>query len=172
MNREKIEVVPYNAEWSKMFEEDAILIKMALGNNCLHVHHIGSTSVPGMRSKPIIDIIPVVQDIMKVDQANERMQQLGYEAKGENGMLFRRYFEKGQKLRTHNVHVFEDGNPEIDRHVKFRDWMRSHADDRELYGKLKEDLAIKYPNDILSYCFGKELFVTRIDKKDSMEFVL
>lgn len=165
MNRKMVEVVPYNAEWPKLFEAEAILIKRALGGNCLRVHHIGSTSVIGMKAKPIIDIIPVVRDIMQVDKANEAMRQFGYEARGENGMLFRRYFEKGGEVRTHNVHVFEEGNPEIERHLKFRDWMRSHADDRELYGKLKEDLAVKYPNDILSYCFGKDHFVAGIDKK-------
>lgn len=165
MNKNMVEVVPYNAEWPKMFEAEALLIKGTFGDNCLQVHHIGSTSVMGMKAKPIIDIIPVVRDITKVDKANEAMRQLGYECKGENGMLFRRYFEKGPEVRTHNVHVFEEGNPEIERHIKFRDWMRSHADDRELYGKLKENLAVKYPNEILSYCFGKDHFVAGIDKK-------
>lgn len=165
MNSKTVEVVSYNVEWPKMFAAEAVLIKQALGENCLQVHPIGSTAVPGLSAKPIIDIIPVVRDIMKVDEANGRMKQLGYEAKGENGMLFRRYFEKGREVRTHNVHVYEEGNSEIERHLKFRDWMRSHTEDRTLYEKLKKDLAIKYPNDILSYCFGKELFVAGIDKK-------
>jgi GNAT superfamily N-acetyltransferase len=92
------------------------------------------------------------------------MQQRGYESKGEYGIPFRRYFQKGiTPYRTHNVHVFEEGNPEIDRHLKFRDWMRIHASDREAYGKLKAELAATYPDDVIRYCLGKEAFIVNID---------
>ncbi|PWU05977.1 MAG: GNAT family N-acetyltransferase [Verrucomicrobia bacterium] len=165
MNKEKVEVVPYNTEWAKMFELEAILIKEALGQNCLQTYHIGSTAVPGLSAKPVIDIIAVVKDIMKVDEANKAMENLGYKSKGENGMLFRRFFQKRGRGNNYNIHIFEEGNSEIDRHFKFRDWMINHADDRALYEKLKKDLAAKYPNDIFNYCFGKERFVADIDKK-------
>jgi len=118
--------------------------------NCIDVHHIGSTSVPGLAAKPVIDMVPVVRDIMDVEKSNHAMQQLGYEAKGEYGIPFRRYYQKGGEQRTHNVHVFEEGNPEIERHLKFRDWMISHADDRDAYAKIKQELAQKYPNDIMA----------------------
>lgn len=165
MNKEKVEVVPYNTEWPKMFEREAILIKKALGENCLQMHHIGSTAVPKLSAKPVIDMIAVVRDIMKVDEANKVMKNLDYEAKGENGMLFRRFFQKRGKGNKFNIHIYEEGNSEIERHFKFRDWMRNNQNDRALYDKLKKDLAAKYPNDILNYCFGKELFVAEIDKK-------
>src|SRR5580698_1970268 len=86
-----IEVVPYNPEWPQMFEAEAALIKKALGDNCIAIHHIGSTSIPGLSAKPIIDILPVVKDILKVDA--KPIEALGYQAKGENGMAFRRYFQ-------------------------------------------------------------------------------
>ena len=75
-------------------------------------------------------MLPVVRDIMKVNNANNAMQQLGYESKGEYGIAFRRYFQKGAEVRSHHAHVFEEGNPEIERHLKFCDWMRLHPTDR------------------------------------------
>jgi GrpB-like predicted nucleotidyltransferase (UPF0157 family)/GNAT superfamily N-acetyltransferase len=166
---EIVKVVPYDAEWPLMFEAEAKLIQHALGNNCIAIHHIGSTAVSGLNAKPIIDILPVVKDILQVDPAIPAMEKLGYESKGEYGILFRRYFQKSINNRTHNVHVFEQGNPDIERHLKFRDWMRTHSKDREAYGALKAELALKFPNDILRYCLGKDAFVADIDTKTGFD---
>ncbi len=160
-----IEVVPHSNEWASMFETEAELIKRALGDNCLAVYHIGSTSVPDLAAKPVIDILTVVKSILQVDKANAAMEQLGYECKGEFGMLFRRFFQKGGDKRTYNVHVYEESNSEIERYLKFRDWMIAHPDDREAYGDLKKALAQKFPHDILGYCMGKDEFVASIDSK-------
>ena len=159
----KIEVVPYHHNWPLAFELEAAKIKQALGNNCIEVHHIGSTSVPELAAKPIIDMIPVVRDICAVDKL--AMEALGYETKGEFGIPFRSYFTKGKDIRTHNVHIFEQGNLEIDRHLKFRDWMRNNPADKEAYANLKNALAEKFPNDIEAYCIGKDEFVANIDAK-------
>jgi GrpB-like predicted nucleotidyltransferase (UPF0157 family)/GNAT superfamily N-acetyltransferase len=163
----KVEVVPYNPAWPHLFESEALLIQQALGANCLELHHIGSTSVPDLAAKPIIDIIPVVQDIKLVDQAASNMEQLGYEALGESGILFRRFFIKHSDdfENKFNVHVFEKDTPDIERHLKFRDWMCSHPSDREAYATLKQELAASYPEDIMNYVFGKDAFVASIDVK-------
>ncbi len=160
-----VEVVLYNPTWPQMFEEEAALIQQSLGENCLAVHHIGSTSVPGLAAKPIIDIVPVVRDIAQVDQTTEKMETLGYAAKGEFGMLFRRFFQKNMPQAAYNVHVFEEGNSEIDRHLKFRDWMRNHSEDRDAYAALKQTLAEKFSQNMLGYCSGKDAFVAAIDVK-------
>jgi GrpB-like predicted nucleotidyltransferase (UPF0157 family)/GNAT superfamily N-acetyltransferase len=167
--KKNIEVVAYNPQWPKLFESEAKLIKQALGSNCITIHHIGSTSVPGLSAKPVIDMLPVVKDIQEVDKAKKAMESLGYEAKGEYGIAFRRYFQKGKNIRTHNVHVYQEGDSEISRYLKFRDWMRSHADDAESYARLKIELAEKFPNDILLYCNGKDAFVASIDAKDGFD---
>ena len=161
----KVEVVSYDPSWPVMFESEAALIKQALGSNCIAIHHIGSTSVSGLSAKPIIDILPVVKNILEVDTALVAMENLGYEAKGEYGIVFRRFFKKGQC----HVHVYEENDSEISRYLKFRDWMRSHEADAEAYANLKLELAAKFPSDILSYCFGKDAFVAMIDKKDGFE---
>ncbi len=164
-----IQVDLYKPEWPEMFASEAEFIKQALGNNCITIHHIGSTSVPGLSAKPIIDMLPVVKDIQEVDRAIKAMESLGYEAKGEYGIAFRRYFQKGQNIRTHHVHVYQEGDPEISRYLKFRDWMRSHEDDAKHYGNLKRELAAKFPQDILQYCNGKDAFVASIDGKDGFD---
>lgn len=160
-----IKVVSYNSTWPKMFEDEARLIKQALGSNCIEIYHIGSTSVPGLSAKPIIDILPVVNNILKVDQASKAMEEIGYEAKGENGILFRQFFIKGNDVKTHHVHIFEKNSPEIERHVKFRDWMRANPNDCDAYAQLKIQLADKFSNDRMSYILGKEGFINNIYKK-------
>jgi GrpB-like predicted nucleotidyltransferase (UPF0157 family) len=152
----KVEVVIYNSHWPSMFKREATLINEALGTNCLAIHHIGSTSVPGLCAKPIIDILPVVKNILEVDKATKAMESLGYEAKGECGVAFRRHFIKNRDVRTHNIHIYEADDPEIDRYLKFRDWMRSHNDDAQAYANLKMELAMKFPNDTLRYYMGKD----------------
>lgn len=158
-----IEVLSYNPEWPAMFASEAKLLQQALGDNCIAIHHIGSTSVPNLPAKPIIDILPVVKEIQQVDKATTAMEALGYEAKGEFGIAFRRYFQKGHP-RTHNVHIFQQNDTEIDRHLLFRDWMRSHPADAADYAQLKLNLASS-STDILQYCNGKDAFIASIDAK-------
>lgn len=161
-----IKIVPYDNQWPLLFESEAIVIKQALGNNCVAIHHIGSTAVPGLSAKPVIDILPVVRDIQEVDKRTKAMESLGYETKGENGIAFRRYFQKGGELRTHNVHMYEEGDPEIDRYLRFRDWLRTHPEDAQKYAELKTKLAAEFSHDIIQYCNGKDAFVADIDRKD------
>jgi GrpB-like predicted nucleotidyltransferase (UPF0157 family) len=167
-----IEVVPYNSQWPQIFEAEAKLIKKALGDNCIAIHHIGSTAIPGLSAKPVIDILPVVKSLIDVDKSVEAMEQIGYEALGEYGIPLRRFFQKGGDMRTHHVHVFEKGNPLILQHLKFRDWLISHPDDAKAYQELKLKLASKFSNDSESYVKGKEIFIqsieTKIEKNSSL----
>jgi GrpB-like predicted nucleotidyltransferase (UPF0157 family)/N-acetylglutamate synthase-like GNAT family acetyltransferase len=159
-----IKVVPYNSIWPELFKTESVRIKQALGDNCIEIHHIGSTSVPELAAaKPIIDMLIVVRDICAVNKSG--MESLGYKSHGEYGIPFRSFFTKGEDIRTHNVHIFEQGNTEIMRHLKFRDWMRNNPKDREAYAELKKSLAEKFPNDIESYCIGKDEFAGVIDTK-------
>lgn len=159
-----VEVVPYNPDWIKYFESEAKLISQSLGDNCLAIHHIGSTSIPLLAAKPIIDILAVVKDINAVDSATQAMENADFEAKGEAGMLFRRFFQK-KKAPACNVHIYEQDHAEIQRYLKFRDWMRTHDEDRVAYSNLKQNLSKKYPNNISQYVFGKDAFVAHIDSK-------
>ncbi|WP_444508821.1 GrpB family protein, partial [Enterobacter mori] len=107
--------------WIEKFQMEAERLKSAMPET-VKMHHIGSTSVPGLAAKPIIDMIMEVENIERVDGWNERFIELGYIVKGENGISRRRYFIHGtEEKRSYHLQVFEKGNPEIVRHLAFRD---------------------------------------------------
>ncbi|WP_088007397.1 GrpB family protein [Indiicoccus explosivorum] len=161
----KVEVLPFDPVWIHRFESEAAVLRRLLGENCIAIHHIGSTAVPDLAAKPIIDLLPVVRDLEEVDRLIGAFESIGYKAKGENGLPGRRYFQKGGDDRTHHVHIYEAGSPEIRRHLVFRDYLRTHPDEAEAYGRLKTDLASKFPYDIGSYISGKEKFVAALESK-------
>ena len=162
----KVEVVPYNPLWQQMFDEEAARIRMVLGKELVDIHHIGSTAVPGLAAKPVIDIMPVVKDIRQVDALNPLFGQLGYECMGEFGIPGRRYFRKGGEHRTHQIHIFqEDNRQDIVRHLAVRDYLRAHPEDADRYAALKQELAARFPADIESYCDGKDAFVRQLQEK-------
>ncbi|WP_409294122.1 GrpB family protein [Peribacillus sp. SCS-26] len=160
-----VEVCPYNEKWSQMFKEEAEKINLVLGDEMINIYHIGSTSIRGLSAKPIIDIMPVVKDINKVDTYNIEMKNLGYKPKGENGIRGRRYFQKGGDQRSHHLHIYQNGSHEIKRHLAFRDYLMSHPLEMKNYGELKEKLARQFLNDIESYIKGKDVFVKEMELK-------
>ena len=161
----KVEVMPYDKRWVSKFEEESRKLYEIFGAEMIELHHIGSTSVSGLHAKPIIDMMPVVRDIHRVNDFNTAMIAIGYEPKGENGIAGRRYFQKGGDCRTHHVHIYARGNSEIKRHIAFRDYLLAHPDVAQEYGSLKEKLAQEFPYDIESYIKGKELLASDINRK-------
>ena len=158
-------VVDYNPGWLEAFKDEAAQIKRILGDNLLQVFHIGSTSVPGLRAKPIIDIMPVVRSLARVDDCTAAFEGIGYEVMGEFGMPGRMYMRKGGDNRTHQIHTFQyDNTADIVRHLAFRDYLRCRPDICSEYGKLKSDLARHYPSDIEAYGDGKEDFVKQVER--------
>jgi GrpB-like predicted nucleotidyltransferase (UPF0157 family) len=166
----KVEVVPYDTRWPDLFWSEAERLREALDGLDPVIHHIGSTSVPGFPAKPVIDVMAVVSRIESVDKRNGRMLELGYVARGENGIPGRRFFTKEQKedrwlIRTHHVHVFEQGSPHIVRHLAFRDYLRHHPDEARRYGELKLELARLFPTDIERYIEGKSRLVAELESR-------
>ncbi|MEN1969081.1 GrpB family protein [Lentibacillus sp. N15] len=161
----QVKITPYNEDWPTKFTKEANILEEIFGSEIVDIHHIGSTSIMGLKAKPIIDIMPVVKDINNVALFNDAMKQIGYEVKGENGLPGRRYFQKGGDNRTHHVHIYERDHPDIKRHLAFRDYLRMHPDVAKQYGDLKEALTQRFPHDIASYIKGKEQLVLTIEKK-------
>jgi GrpB-like predicted nucleotidyltransferase (UPF0157 family) len=96
----------YSPDWPLEFQREAERLKPLLGESLIAVHHIGSTSVPGLAAKPIIDLLPVVHDIAAVDNRSRAMEEAGYQAWGEYGLPGRRFFTKDcGEFRTHNIHM-------------------------------------------------------------------
>ncbi|MBK0004449.1 GrpB family protein [Erwinia sp. S38] len=154
-----ITVVPYDKKWPEMFEAERLLIKTLLGQVAKDIHHIGSTSVPGLAAKPVIDILLEVSDLSALD--NTEMSRAGYVARGENGISGRRYFIKGADRRSHQVHAFAVGDTQVLRHLAFRDYLIENNDISERYADIKREAALLCNNDAQRYSAFKANFIER-----------
>lgn len=162
----EVKVVPYDFNWPMLFSEEAKRLEHILVNEIIAIHHIGSTSIPNMSAKPIIDLLVEVKDIQEIDSYNEQLTKNGYISKGENGIPGRRYFIKGTLLhRTHHIHMFQTGNQEIERHLTFRDYLKTHPVEADQYAMLKQKLAQQYPTNIEKYIEGKHDLIQEIDQR-------
>ena len=164
---EKIEIVGYSIAWPIEFEREASSIRAAIGDVVVEIHHIGSTAIPGCDAKPIIDMLAVVTSLEDLDVATPSLEALGYEALGEFGIPGRRYFRKGSAFeeRTHQIHAFAEDSPEIERHLAFRDHLRSHPEAVAQYVELKRRLASAHPDDVEAYTEGKNEFIRGIEAR-------
>jgi len=169
MNEDKqkriIEVVPHNPKWNEEYLKETEKICNILHSEIVDIHHMGSTAIPKTYAKPIIDILVEVKDIDNIDKYNKEVEKLGYIEKGEYGIGGRRFFLKGLYNRTHHIHIFQTGSPEIKRHLEFRDYMIAHPEDAKRYGKFKKELAKSFRYDIEGYCDGKNSFIKDMEKK-------
>ena len=156
------EVAAPNPAWPRQYEVEAQLLQLVFGSELVAIHHVGSTSIPGIYAKPIIDIMPLVRDIEVVDSFNPIMEALGYRPRGEYEIPGRRYFSRGTTLRTHHVHVYQVGNPEVKRHLAFRDYLRAHPDKALIYSDHKRAVARQHPYDIDAYVDGKDALVKQL----------
>lgn len=165
-----IVVTEYNPLWIDMFEKETMEIKKILGENCVAIHHIGSTSVVGLAAKPIIDIMPIVHNLENVDKVASEFEKIGYEYMGEFGISGRRYLRKGGDERTHHIHIFTENNTDdIERHLAVRDYLQTHKDICDKYAALKKELAKRFPYDNDGYCDGKEKFIRKLER-DALEW--
>lgn len=151
-----VQIVPYDPQWPQIYEKEAPQIQHAL--NCLSIHHIGSTSVPGLNAKPKIDILAVVKSFSSVDPSS--LERLGFKTRGEK-IPTGRYFSK--ESPSIHLHLFEEGNPIIEQDLKFRNWLREHPEDRDAYGAFKQKLALQFPeHNGMAFCRAKTAFIQGI----------
>ena len=139
--RKKIAVVPYDPEWKNIFKIHEEELRNALSDNCVNIYHVGSTSVPGLCAKPVVDIMCVVGDLKA---ATEVLTSLGYEAKGEFNLPLRLFFSRKVPNDVH-VHVVKEDSGEIAWNLTFQDYLRANTDARDLYAKTKLDLIKENP---------------------------
>lgn len=167
MQRE-VKMVPHSTRWAGQFKRAAQRLRSILGDEVVAVDHIGSTSIPGIYAKPIIDILVEVRDIARVDAYNAAMARYNYHARGEFGIPGRRFFFKGLlEIHTQHVHIFQNGSPQIALHLNFRDFMRTHPQEAQDYSELKISLANQFPQDIIGYMGGKDAFIKEMNERAS-----
>ena len=159
----RIEIVEYNPDWPPLFDREAAAIREACGPRVVEVHHVGSTAVPGLAAKPILDMMPVAAGPAEALEAVSGMTSLGYRCLGENGIPGRLYFEKDVDGRdVAHVHMFPAGHPAIRTHLAFRDYLRTHPAAARDYERLKRTLAAKHRNDREAYTDAKAAFIEGI----------
>ena len=147
--------------WAAAYERERARIVAAVGDHVVAIEHVGSTSIPGVPAKPILDILMGVEDFEKARVCIAPMTNIGYEYRGENGIPRRHYFVRGDP-RTHHAHMVEVESDNWQTTLRFRDLLRAHSDLAAEYGRAKELLARTYADDRKAYQRAKDKVVERI----------
>jgi len=153
-----IVIQDYDPRWPQFFAAQAAAVRAVLGSRLAAVHHIGSTAVPGMAAKPIIDMLAEARVPVICGDVAAALAGLGFTNHGEFGIPGRSFFRRDMAPRVH-LHVFPEGHPSVVRDLGFRDQLRDDGDLRERYQRLKRDLAGAFRQDRPSYSRGKEAFI-------------
>jgi len=169
--RRTIAVVDYDPAWAEAFRELAGVIAAAVGERPVRIEHIGSTSVPGLAAKPIVDIV-VISRRADLPAVIARLAPLGYEHQGDGGIAERESFRRestnvprdgsARVWSNHYLYVCDAASPELARQIAFRDYLRAHPEAATAYSNLKKDLAARFPHDIGSYIAGKGPFIEEV----------
>lgn len=162
----RVRIQEYDPAWPGLFEREAVRIRQALGDRVLAVEHVGSTSVPGLAAKPIIDVVLVVADSADEPAYVPALQAAGYVLQIREPDWHQHRMLKGSNPNL-NLHVFSAGCPEIERMLRFRDWLRSTNADRELYDRAKRELAARDWTYMQDYADAKTSVVAEIMKRAS-----
>lgn len=162
----KVELLPHDPHWVVQARAYIESLAAALSPTLLTVHHIGSTAIPGIRAKPVIDLIPVVIDLAALDHSRPAVEQLGYEWWGEYGLPGRRYCtlaDRATGKRIAQLHCYADGSPEITRHLAFRDYLLQHPEIASAYDCEKARCQALHPNDSHAYSDCKGEWIRKVE---------
>ena len=162
-------IVDYDSQWPQRFEAERLRLQNALGDYALSIEHMGSTSVPGLAAKPVIDITVGVASLALADRyCLEPIQALGYEyvPQFEDVMPRRRYFRRSDAtgMRTHQIHLWEITDSEYERHIVFRDYLRAHPHEAQAYAEVKRRLAKLYDS-VNDYADAKSEFIKPCEQR-------
>ena len=153
-----VRVVPYDPQWPALFRAESSRIGLALVPLSLELDHTGSTAVPGLAAKPVLDILAGYVDASLLPDLIAGLQSAGYEHRGNQGIPERQFFRRGHP-RSYHVHLTQVGSQFWRDHQMFRDRLREHAALRQAYAALKRELAARHPRDREAYIEGKGSFV-------------
>jgi len=156
---DRITIVPYDPSWSALFRQAASLMRNALGPVAIRIDHIGSTAIPGIAAKPIIDIQLSVASFDPLSAFRDPLEGLGYIYRSDNPDRMKRYFRESPGARRTHVHVRLHGSWSEQFALLFRDYLRIHREAGERYAALKVDLARQFPQDREAYTNAKGPFI-------------
>jgi GrpB-like predicted nucleotidyltransferase (UPF0157 family) len=167
-DHDAILVVEHDSRWRGMFETERDALAKALIPGT-RIHHVGSTSVPGLAAKPIIDIMVCLERMSRAEEVDPLLAPFGYVNVPQEEDEVRLFYRKGMP-RTHHLHVVQAGGDEEHRHLAFRDHLRSHPEAVERYAELKRRLAEEHAHDRPAYCEGKAGLITTLMREALEEF--
>lgn len=162
----KVVLSPHDPRWSAMARDAGAAFAEAVGSNVVFIHHIGSTAIPGISAKPILDLIPVVRSLSELDRRRGNVEAMGYEWWDEFGLPGRRYCTKNDPRtgrRVIHLHCFEVSSNEIDRHLAFRDYLRERPDIARAYEEEKVRCRNLHPDDSHTYSDCKNEWIKTVE---------
>ncbi len=169
---EPVIIVEYDPTWPILYEVERTHILNAIGGFIEDIQHVGSTSVPGLGAKPIIDIMIGIHKLSLVDKCVQPLQSFGYDYMGEFGIPDRHYFRKPPEAltthRTHHIHMVETNHDGWKRNVLFRDYLRTHPEDANQYEVLKRALAKQFGSGREGYTDAKTEFIEAVLAKATL----
>ncbi|MGD1904026.1 MAG: GrpB family protein [Geitlerinemataceae cyanobacterium] len=161
-------VVDYDPNWPTIFQQLHARLWPVIRDVALAIEHVGSTSVPGLAAKPIVDLSAIVPSEREIPIAIEQLSALGYVHRGNLGIAGREAFKTPDGLPDHHLYVCPQGSPALANHLAVRDYLRAHPQAVREYGNLKKQLARQFPNDIDRYIDGKTDLIVDILRKQGM----
>lgn len=167
----RVELLPHDPAWATFARAEASSLRVALGDALLAVHHIGSTAIPGIHAKPIIDLMPVVRELPALDALRGALEEQGYQWWGELGLPGRRYCSKDDPLtgkRLVQLHAYAEGTDDIVRHLAFREFLRQHPDIAAEYDREKLRCQRLHPEDSHAYGDCKGEWIRNIEARALM----
>jgi len=166
----EVTVTAYDPGWRNDFENIRRELALAVGDLAVRIEHVGSTSVPGLRAKPCIDIDIVIRDETPLEDVVQALNEIGYTHEGDLGIPGREAFRYSGKehLKKHHLYVCPESSTELQRHLTFRDYLRTHPQAASRYSAVKEEAARLYPEDIDGYIAHKSPCITALYRECGM----
>ena len=168
LKRGTVQLVEHDAEWKRLFAEEKERLAAVLESVVLEIEHIGSTAIPGVPAKPIIDIAVLAPSFEKVQDVIEKLGALGYHYDEPRSSSERYFFSKGEPT-SHHLSVTRPGVSYWHRQILFRDYLRSHSDVAAEYAELKRQLAKERHDNLQAYTGGKGQFIQQVLAKAETE---
>lgn len=171
LKRGIVELQDHNPKWKELYAKEAKTLKEVLGDRIIEIEHVGSTSIEGLKAKPIIDMLVVINSLDEIPEIEELLKDYDYSNRGSQGVSDRCFFAKGpEESRSHYVH-FTEPKSETYYHLKyFKKYLLEHEEYKQKYCNLKQELAIKYADERSKYTASKNDFIKSVIKLAREEY--
>lgn len=171
LKRGTVSLEEHSSLWKEEYEKEEKLLKELLKDYIIEIHHVGSTSINNLKAKPIIDILVVLETLENINEIETILTPYDYTNRGPQGVEDRMFFAKGSEdARTHYIHFTTPKSKTYYDQVYFKRYLNEHPEYIEKYSNIKEELALKYPEDRKMYTSGKHDFITSVIKLAKEEY--